>query len=323
MTAEPARARDDNAAVTEVGEMNHGYGHRLWDEGERTIARECFRLAALCQLPEAETDVVLLDATGGKHVFECDEFALPAAAPERGRRASRISAARHSWVMIAACVLGAVVVTAPASGWVVARTGVVRTDGLSAESGPAAGTARPAGVRPARALPTIDATLAPVSAATARPARHARSHLPQLQVDLGATSDAKYAVTLSSGAGDRRCSWRIVGSASDRPPGATGIHLRPGETQQVNVSADEWPNLAVFGEPDGGSGQCQVSGLRVVPVEATPTVLAASPAPDPTGTPTPEPTATPTPSAGTEPAPVEATISPPPTPTSEPEPSTS
>jgi hypothetical protein len=313
--------------LDEVGQANHGYGHRLWAGGERTIARECFRLAAMCEVPEAETDTLLLDATGGKHVFDCDEFSFGEndfsfEQNDRDECAPRsiTSGARHSRLKMAACVLGAVAVTAPTSGWFVSRAGTEWETPV-----PAAASTHQVIARQAM-LPTIDAILSPLPSAArpaASPPLHLRSHSPQLEVDQAAPIDAKYAGTLSSGAGEKLCNWQIVGSASDRPSGITGIQLKPGEVQEVNVSAEEWPNLAVFAEPAAGggasagaaAGQCKVAGWRVVPAENTPT---PGPAPTPTPTAAASPTPSATPATSGEPPPVEAMIAPPAEPSTSP-----
>ena len=319
----PDASSADRIKIVEVeGTLElHGLAHRLWEGGERTLAPKCLRLAAQHALPEAATDVLVWEATGGRSIFGCcDDPSRPGEEPraetDRERCASRFgkSGVRYPGVLKAAAASAVGAAVAASGIFVWSQTQIA----MEAPSLPAVRTTPTAPLNTERpvAQPTVDATFAPEPAAGERASapRSGPSPSPQLKVDLGGPPSTEYVMTLNLGSGEQACSWRIVGSAPDRPSGEVGIHLDPGQERQVSVPASNWSSVSVFSESDGRD-DCKVVTGTLAEHSSTATTAAA---PTTTTSMVPAPTvSTSTPLRA--PAPQPPPISPPavsPTPTS-------
>jgi hypothetical protein len=281
----------------------HEIGHRLWADGERKIAPDCLRVAARCELAQAETDLLVLRSTRRRGIADCVDVSQSREAPEttwarrprRGIRLRRPAVRLDSWPKLAASVLAVAVVVA----------GVIIREQLPA------GHDRMVAGEEFTLLPPADPSFSAAPVASIRPAssrgpheRPTRPAVPRYQVDLDARKGAEYEVVLGSIDKKRSCSWNIVGTAADGPRSAAEIKLNPGELQRVRIPAGDFSHLSVY----SNTSECAVFDEKPVlghsppsaaPVASTPP--SATPAPSVTPTPSATPTlteATSTPSPG-------------------------
>ncbi|WP_433295984.1 hypothetical protein ACQP2F_37245 [Actinoplanes sp. CA-030573] len=245
----------------EAGLGLHRIAHRLWAEGERDVARDCLRVAARCELAEAETDLLTLRMTRGSDIARCADVPLgPEASSGPSAPASRL------YLMRAACqrgrqaVMHTPLVLACLLSLALGLLVRVPLAGLEALAPRPAPTATGEEIR---FLGAVNVRLRPGPSGQS-PAKS--STLPgaaEFRAELVPPADADhYVVTLHSARGKQPCMWRIVGTSSHGPPSTASVALRPGELQEVKVMAGKWSSLAVYADPQDQSSNCSVIGGR-------------------------------------------------------------
>jgi hypothetical protein len=278
------RGQDDAAGadvrlrLIEAGFLAHDAGRLLWAGGERSIAPDCFRIAARCGLPEAEADLLVWEHTDGAAIADGSR------APGERRRPRRAVTRRIP----------------PVAAGLILAVGLWTTFGPQFPSRP---PSQPAdltvGGQQLDAAP-IEPIFAPVTqdGSPARPStgppepRDRSAPVPaaaEVEIDRPRTTTAKdVLVELSS---DRladsapaadECKWSLVKSSADGQDAAAPVVLGPGQSQVYRVQAGEWSSLRVV--PDAGGAR---DGCTVVKVEQTPVAVARTPMLRP---PTPTPT---------------------------------
>jgi hypothetical protein len=273
---------------------------RLWADGEREVALDCLRIAARCELSEAEIALAVWEATGGKEISACTDVPdVQAEADVVRSRPVKIPAQRFRTV--AKVAAGAMAITAA----LVAGHQLPSGDKRNETSSPI--TAQVIRGQETSVLPQTYARLTPEPAMADAPASSGGSAAAappparqQFHIDVDPAQD--YMVTLRSADRHKPCSWRIVGTASEGPKGAAQVDLRPGELQQVKVPAGGWSSLSVFSDVQDRPGACPVLGGKPAPQRHPSTPVTAEPDTSPSAAPAPtEATVTPTPVPSEEP----------------------
>ncbi|GIE88580.1 hypothetical protein Are01nite_50600 [Actinoplanes regularis] len=271
----------------------YGIGRWLWARGEREVATDCLRLAARCEVSEAEADVIVLKVSGGSRIADGAGFA-----PDENARAISVSSGRRPRVKMA--VAAAIFAVGAAGVAVVSKNGTTPPEPQAQQAAmPGSSQVQPGPVVSGRLALVLPPTYARFSRApsthgrsTARGGEKAPARL-EYQVAVDARPHEEFVVSLQSDPDGDACRWNLVRHASGAPPEAAEVKLNRGEQRQVKMAATVPANLKVYVERSGRKDGCPVLGGRFrpgTPLPASADAPSAAPvAPEPAQTPVGEP----------------------------------